>query len=308
MPGTLAHVARLALRLRALRPDVVHTNSLKAGVYGTLAARAAGVPAIWHVRDRISDDYLPPQAARLLRRLIRRLPNGVIVNSDATLATLGPAGTSSWREVIPDTVLASPLPPGPKSVQTTFGMVGRIAPWKGQDLFLRAFAAAFPDAGARAVVVGTAMFGEEAYQLDLPMLAASLGIGERVEFRGFREDVWRELAGFDVLVHASRTPEPFGQVVLEGMAAGLPVIAPDEGGPAAMIVDRQTGRLFKSRDVDALAAAMLALQEDPAQREDLGVGAREAAARYHPDVAAARLEELYERVAGHGRRKSSRRG
>ena len=57
--GTARHVARLALRLRSLRPDVVHTNSLKAGVYGSLAARAAGVPVVWHVRDRIAEDYLP---------------------------------------------------------------------------------------------------------------------------------------------------------------------------------------------------------------------------------------------------------
>ena len=297
-PGTLAYIARLTLRLRALRPDVVHTNSLKAGVYGTLAARAVRVPAIWHVRDRISGDYLPAQALPVLRRLIGRLPRGVIVNSQTTLRTLGPAPRSgAWREVLPDAVIAPPVAQRPKSEQTTFGMVGRLAPWKGQDLFLRAFAAAFPDSQARAVIVGSAMFGEEGYERELPELAERLGIAERVEFRGFREDVWHELAGFDVLVHASRTPEPFGQVVLEGMAVGLPVIAPDEGGPSEMIVNRHSGRLFKSRDVYALAAAMVSLHEDPALRENLGTGARKAAAHYHPDVTAARLEALYARLA-----------
>ena len=110
------------------------------------------------------------------------------------------------------------------------------------------------------------MFGEEGYERELRALAESLGIAERVEFRGFREDVWPELASMDVLVHASVIPEPFGTVVLEGMAAGLAVIAADEGGPASVIADGETGRLFRSRDLDSLAAAMRALRRDPAER------------------------------------------
>jgi len=66
------------------------------------------------------------------------------------------------------------------------------------------------------VLVGTPMFGEEAYELELHALVGQLGIEGRVDFRGFREDIWRELASFDVLVHASVIPEPFGQVVLGG--------------------------------------------------------------------------------------------
>ena len=60
--ATMAYVARLATRLRQLQPDVVHTNSLKAGVYGSLVARLAGVPMIWHIRDRIDEGYLPHKA------------------------------------------------------------------------------------------------------------------------------------------------------------------------------------------------------------------------------------------------------
>ena len=325
--GTAAYVARLALRLRALRPDLVHTNSLKAGVYGSLAARAAGVPVVWHVRDRIAEDYLPRPAVRLVRGMVRHLPDGVLANSEATLDTLGAAGGSP-RWVLPDSVElpthtrgpatpgtthpGSPAAPGtthPRSATapgTTFGIVGRLAPWKGQDLFLRAFAAAFPDGDTRAVVVGTAMFGEESYERELPALAARLGLDGRVEFRGFREDVWAELAALDVLVHASVTPEPFGQVVLEGMAAGLPVIAPDEGGPAETIADGETGRLFRSRDAGALAAAMRALREDPAERGRLGANAQRAAERYHPDAVAARLEQVYERVVRQTGRRAPR--
>ena len=149
---------------------------------------------------------------------------------------------------------------GPMTSGAVFGMLGRIAPWKGQDLFLRAFAEAFPGGTERAVIVGTAMFGEEDYERELPALAAELGLDVRVEFRGFREDIWRELAALDVLVHASLTPEPFGQVVLEGMAAGLPVLAPDEGAPAGSPLTRSM----------ALRAAEKDLGEDAQSRAGAG--------------------------------------
>jgi glycosyltransferase involved in cell wall biosynthesis len=295
---TLAYIARLTMRLRALAPDVVHTNSLKAGVYGSIAAKVAGIPLVWHVRDRIAADYLPAPAVRLVRALIRHLADGVIANSAATLDALPAAVRGELTWIIPGSVEASPLPRPRASDVTTFGMLGRIAPWKGQDLFLRAFAAAFPDGTERAVIVGAAMFGEESYAQELHALAADLGIAERVEFRGFREDVWPELAALDVLVHASVIPEPFGTVVLEGMAAGLAVLAADEGGPASVIADGENGRLFRSRDLDSLATEMRALRDDPHERERLGAAAQGAAARYHPDAIAQALERVYEQLLG----------
>src|SRR6185437_10057409 len=292
---TLLYTLRLARRLRRISPDLVHTNSLKAGVYGAAAARLAGVPVVWHLRDRIAEDYLPRSATLVLRRLVPRLAAGVVANSQATLDTLGPRmAARSW--VIADSVELSPLSPGAAAPGTVFGMLGRVAPWKGQDLFLRAFAAAFADGEERAVIIGTAMFGEEDYERSLPRLAQELGIAERVEFRGFREDIWRELASLDVLVHASLIPEPFGQVVLEGMAAGLPVLAPDEGGPAEVIEDGRTGVLFAGRDTHALASAMQALAADEGRRRSLGAAAREALAAYRPQAVAERLEQAYEQI------------
>ncbi len=300
--STLAYIARLTLRLRQLRPDLVHTNSLKAGVYGSLAAHAAGIPVVWHLRDRIAPDYLPRPAIRLVRELVARMADGVVANSAATLDTLaaGAHDRGPMNRVIPDSVEPSPYPRRRDSPATTFGIVGRIAPWKGQDLFVRAFAAAFPsDTGAgRAVIVGAPLFGEEGCAQQLRELIARLGLTERVQLRGFREDVWSELARIDVLVHASVIPEPFGQVVLEGMAAGLPVIAPDEGGPAEVIADGETGRLFAARSVDALAAAMRALNDDPQACERLGSAARRSIEAYHPARLGEQLEQVYADVLG----------
>jgi glycosyltransferase involved in cell wall biosynthesis len=194
----------------------------------------------------------------------------------------------------------SPYPRKPNAPTTTFGIVGRIAPWKGQDLFVRAFAAAFPTGAERAVIVGAQLFGEERCERELRALITRLGLAERVELRGFREDVWSELARIDVLVHASTIPEPFGQVVLEGMAASLAVIAPNEGGPAEVIADGETGRLFTPRSVDALAATMRALSADPRARERLGSAAQRSIEAFHPVRVGERLEAVYEQVLQRG--------
>ena len=161
--GSATYTVRIARRLRAIRPDLVHTNSLKAGVYGGFAARCAGVPQVWHVRDRIAPDYLPPQAVVVIRFLISKLATGCIANSQATLRTVGTPGRAVvLTSDVPEVSERDPTAPLPdRHGPTVVGMVGRLAPWKGQDVFLRAFAQAFPGGAQRAVIVGSAMFGDE---------------------------------------------------------------------------------------------------------------------------------------------------
>ena len=198
--------------------------------------------------------------------------------------------------VLPEVLSDVPVPVRRGGGPLTFGVVGRIAPWKGQDVFLRAFARAFGQGDERAVIVGGALFGEDDCARELPRLADALGVGNRVEFRGHRPNVWEELSRIDVLVHASVTPEPFGQVIIEGMAAGVPVIAAHAGGPAEILSHDVTGILYEPGNVDELANAMWRMR-DPGLRRRLSAAAREALTPYSPSVVAAQLEELYERVA-----------
>jgi glycosyltransferase involved in cell wall biosynthesis len=179
-------------------------------------------------------------------------------------------------------------------------MLGRLTPWKGQEVFLRAFAEAFPESGPTASLVGAALFGEHDYEQHLRELVVQLGIAERVSFRGFRSDVFEELADADVLVHASIIAEPFGQVVIEGMAAGLPVIATRGGGPEEVIVHGETGLLVPPADVEALAEALRNLAGDPKLRRDLGERGRIAADDYRTDRAAAQMRAVYQQLLSGG--------
>jgi glycosyltransferase involved in cell wall biosynthesis len=172
-------------------------------------------------------------------------------------------------------------------------MSGRLAPWKGQDVFIRAFAAAFPDGSEEAWVVGGSLFGEQDYERSLVELVKSLGMGERVHLLGFRDDALQLVADSDVAVHASITPEPFGLVVIEAMALGTPVVASDAGGPSETITHGVDGILVPAGDISALAKALQLLAADPALRDKLARSARRAAASYSPTLIARALESVY---------------
>jgi glycosyltransferase involved in cell wall biosynthesis len=163
-------------------------------------------------------------------------------------------------------------------------------------VFLDAFSRAFEPGTATAVVIGCAMFGEEAYADGLRDLARRLGVEQDVEWRGFRDDVAAELARLDILVHASTTPEPFGQVIVEGMAAGLPVIATAAGGPLEIIRSGHDGILVPPGDPEPLARALRSLADDPDGRRVIGEQARRSSRRFSPEEACRRVLDVYAAV------------
>ncbi len=307
----LGAVLRYAWRLRRLlrerRVDVLHANSLKAGVYGCLAARLAGVPSIWHVRDRIAEDYLPRPAVWAVRLATVLLPTRVLTNSRATKSTLSPRlarllGRSAVLapEPVPDPIDTTGIVPADRTAEDDgvfrVALVGRFSPWKGQLVAVRAFAAADLGPDARLALIGAAMFGEDEYEREVRAEIRRLGLEDRVELPGFVSDVLGALRSVDVLVHSSTIPEPFGQVVLEGLAAGVPVVATREGGPGEIITDRVDGLLYPAGDVAALAAALCDVNGDDGLRARLVKAGRVRVEDYAPGVVGAAVTAVYDQV------------
>lgn len=335
--ATMAHVWRLSRFIRGHQIDLVHTNSLKADVIGGLAAKLAGKPLIWHVRDRIADDYLPPNVGRLFRLLCRVIPDYVLANSAATLRTVvapgvgGPspepdgtvsttrpssaadrqsANTESARAarpiraaVVHDGVQgaggrAHPRAPTDRNAFCRIGLVGRISRWKGQHVFLRAAALVrdqFPL--TRFQIIGAPLFDEQGYEREVRELVTALSLGHSVEFTGFRSDVAELIAGLDILVHASITGEPFGQVVIEGMAAGKPVVATRGGGIPEIVVDGVTGVLVPMGDATAMARAICRILADPEAGREMGRrGCERVAAQFTIQHTARRVAAVYDEV------------
>lgn len=280
---TIQFCHRLNRWIAARKFDLIHTNSLKADIIGGIAGRLAGVPVIWHVRDRISEDYLPPGAARMFRWLARKIPDRIITNSAATRRTLGKDGgraasvvysgtTSDGIQVVHDgTNMQDDLSDAVYNAESTIAIVGRIAPWKGQHIFLQAAALIVKRIPfVKFFIVGCPLFGEQKYEQELRQLCSSLNLDQHVVFTGFREDVSAFMAKMDVIVHASITGEPFGQVVIEAMAVGKPVVATNGGGIPEIVVHGKTGLLIPMNDAAAMAAAIASLIQDPALARNMG--------------------------------------
>jgi glycosyltransferase involved in cell wall biosynthesis len=147
--------------------------------------------------------------------------------------------------------------------------VGRLDWWKGHDLFIKAIGELrkrWPN--LRAVIVGDCGPTRRSadYSEQLRKTVAQLGLQQAVVFAGLRLDIPSVMAASDVLVHSATEPEPLGRVIMEGMAAGRPVIATAAGGVKEIIQDRETGLLVPPGSTDAIVDAIELLLHDPLLR------------------------------------------
>jgi glycosyltransferase involved in cell wall biosynthesis len=166
------------------------------------------------------------------------------------------------------------------------GLVGRLQSWKGQDRLLHA-QALLRDRGhsVHTLIVGGDAYGfSSRYAESLPPLVSQLGLNDAVTLTGQVPDAGLYIDQMDILVNAS-DPEPFGIVLLEGMARGVAVVAVDSGGPAEFIEHRRTGLLARSGEPGALADALEPLLSSPALRDEIGRAGRERFMRDFTDVA-----------------------
>ncbi|MFC4139879.1 MULTISPECIES: glycosyltransferase family 4 protein [unclassified Microbacterium] len=276
--GALGIGTRLLVQAAATRTDpavrsgdLIVANTTRSAGYAALALTGSRRPLVVHLRDRIDVESLGGFGHRLMTRIVLPRADGVIANSQATLATAAPY-------LRPDAVGAAiPSPsglrprmrgirrPGPLRI----GMLARIDPWKGQELLLDAFALAFGKGDEQLILAGGAPFGHEAFAESLRARAEELGLGDRVLMPGHVSDVDGALDDWDIAVQYSLRPEPLGQNVLQALAAGTTVVAADEGGPVEWVQHERNGLLVPARDERALAATLRRLADDPALRARL---------------------------------------
>ncbi|MDL5158998.1 glycosyltransferase [Actinomycetospora termitidis] len=269
------------------------------------AARITGTPDVVTVHTMGPN---PPGGRCLPRHVVETLAStrALVVLSQGHERYLGAAegvGSRPWRSapvhVIPNGVTVPP-PPGrhsPDAVREELGLgmddvviatVGRLVPEKDHDTLLRAFAKLAVDhPRARLVVVGAGP-----REGALRLLAAHLGVDDRVLLTGGRTDVVRLLPAFDVFALSSRT-EAFPLAVVEAMHAGLPVVATNCGAVADLVTDGVNGHLVAVGDEAALADRLGGLLRDPAARTALGARSRDRAEAEFTDTA---MAERYTRL------------
>ncbi|HEY5997798.1 MAG TPA: glycosyltransferase family 4 protein [bacterium] len=302
----IARQPRIGRIIREVRPDLVHLNNGYSGMHDwMLACRLNGLRIIAHDRGTscpcslrtrmlvrlldavicVSESFRDNAVRQGLRVPFYRVYNGL----DVHVSSLKHADTSSAE-------VRRSL--GVSEGRVVLGMVGNILRWKGQAVVLRALRTIVrnhPDVVC--VFVGDVPRGEEEYKRELEEYVLAHGLQDHVVFAGYRKDVADVLQTVSVLVHASISPEPFGRVILEGMAAGKPVVGTDAGGAAEIIVNGQTGLLVPMDDAPALAEALDSLLRDPARAIEMG---RRGRRRVIEDFSAARMvgetERVYDKV------------
>jgi glycosyltransferase involved in cell wall biosynthesis len=265
-PACAMQQARFASDMVTSGFDVVHAYSFYGNVFAIPPARLARVPVvIASIRD--CGPYLTPLQQRV-QRVVCRLADCVLVNATAVKNWLVAGGYDGSRVAVvrngvdvhrfmhtPD-VAAIRAELGVSADAPVVGVVSRLVPLKGLEEFLLAagtISASFPD--ARFVIVGEATPGGSGYEAGLRTLAQSLGLGDRVVFAGRRTDIPEVLAAFSVAVLPSLS-EALSNVLLESMAAGVPVVATTVGGTQEVVTDSDTGLLVPPSDPAAIASAV----------------------------------------------------
>lgn len=267
------------------RPDLVYVNSL-VSLAAALAARRRRIPCVWHVRELFEDVEgemkVPPLAGKgLVRRVLAACADHVVLNSEAVRDNVLGAGWRRSCSVVHNAV-------GDRFFQTSascqesrdalglpqdeliVGVPGTLRPMKGHDFFIDA-AARLVERGTRCRFVVTGD-GERHYVEGLRQQMTRLGVADRIDMLGSISLMPEFYRACDLVCVPSRA-EPFGRVVVEAFASGVPVVASAVGGIRETVENGKTGLLVEFGDVSGLAAAMQLLLDDAPLRRTLAAAA-----------------------------------
>lgn len=301
--GRLAAVAT-DLLWRAADLDLLHANSLAAAVAAVPWRWLSGRPVLWHVRDlRLSP--------RLVTWLSRQL-DGCLAISRAVASHLRELGVEPARiRLLPNA--AEPAGPRPTGSRAALGLsdadevvlaAGQFVPWKGfAHLLLAVHRLAAERPNLKLVLAGADRFGEDRDYVDACLRRLAALLPGRVLWPGWSAALPELMAVADLFVLPSEG-EPFGRVLLEAAAAGLPVVATVPGGPADIVLPGRTGWLVPWGAPGRLAVAISHALEQPAERRRaMGMAAAELLTRRFGVVYQQKeLARLYRKVlSGAGR-------
>jgi len=285
--------------VRKFRPDFIHSNTSIIFI-PSIVSWIFRVPHIWHIRESFSEfgvigdiykRYMGWRADKIIavstpiadqfmgmdRKKVVVIYNG-FTKDEFTSPSLEETDDFIQKYQLKDKLVV--------------GLVGRIKyVRKGQEFLVKAAASLrkkWPD--VRYLIVGSPFPGNEKHLINLQKLIKDLNVFDIVFVTGEVEKITVAYSAFDISVLASGLPEPFGGVVIESMAMGIPVIGTSIGGTVEQIKNNVTGFLVAPRDVNELASALEVLYADVSLRVKMGEAGRE---RFNRKFT---FEPFYERI------------
>jgi glycosyltransferase involved in cell wall biosynthesis len=304
--GSLGVVAHLCDWLVSNDVDLVHTHSYRPNLQGRLAAvplRDAGLRIVAHYHNRY-DDKWAKEGTRTLERRLTAATDRVVACSHAAgehvreslgvpaerLAVI-PNGVDRERFAAPADRAAARAALGIEDDRPVVALVGRISEEKGQDDYVRAAPGVVAEhPGALFLIVGST--AKDAAAAPLRDLARAGGVEDAVRFTGYVDDMPALYAAIDVLAAPSRW-EGFGLMLVEAMAAGVPIVA-SAAGAIPEVVGDGPALLVPPREPAALGAAIRRVLSDPDAARAMAAAGRERATAFSWDRSAERLEAVYD--------------
>jgi glycosyltransferase involved in cell wall biosynthesis len=285
--------------------SVLHTNSIFSHLIGAAVARRAKVPCVWHLQDIVAVD----SGLGLFRRALRaaaRSTTFIVCISKAVARQLEDAGLEKRIRVVYNGIDTGHfIPEGGTPHRSAWtgenyamvvGQVGRLTPWKGQEMLIAlARSAQAEQLPIRFVIVGQDSFGLPGYRARLQKLVQTHGLGDRVLFVDWQSDMPGVYRSLDLLVHPTVEPEPFGLVLAEAMACGMPIVYFDHGGAGEVVGAPEAGIAVKPGDIPSLWQAVKWVYTNRDQAVGMGQRARaRAVSRFDLNRFAAEMLDVYE--------------
>lgn len=296
-PSRLKRIQRLSRTLRQLEPDLA-VSMLSPGVT-TVACELNSVPVVhwlqapWSRRTATGDDQVTRAFSRSAFRALARRSAGILGTAPGVLDECRSMGISASKlHLLPNGLVLPPFPTRQNSRRAVAKIVtvARLEPPKRHDLLLDAIASLLPDRAVELTIVGSGRL-EEALQEH----ARRLGLADAVRFTGFVRDPAAHISSADVFV-LSTSYEGFGNVLVEALACGVPIVASDVPyGPRFILDAVPRARLVKAGSAEALAAGLTAAL-DRTPREEDRLQARRRAEDFAVHRVAGRFQEIVERI------------
>ena len=306
---------------RRLRADLVHANTPRAGLMGSIARLLGGPPLVVRAHEALPPSPLGHQ----VRRVLGHSASAVLTVSKEVARSFNqgldrPPATHVYNGVDlhrfdPARVSAAGarrelgIPAG----AALLGQVAQITPWKGQDTSIRALAQLRREGiDAHLLLVGEVAFSgrgvrydNEGFLRDLHALVARHELTDRVHFLGQRDDVPGLLKEMDLSLLPS-WDEPFANVMLESMAMRTPLLVSDVGGGPELVEDGVSGRLLAPKRPEVWAGAIRELLGDRPSLELMGERAREVTGEFSAEAHVRAMLRAYEIVLQQGEQDPAR--
>ncbi len=289
-PWTIAALFRAGKILSGLlalhRIDLIHSYAPRNNILAARAARQKGIPVIWHERNLLWGCETD------VTRLLVNVPDAVICNSRAVARRFEHRGAlpGNVRVILNGVDLMYFTSPQDRAAakrvlglegKKIVGLVSNLNARKGVRTFLETASLICRGRQDIHFVVVGGDHGGAGQMAVLQRGAWEMGLGSRVTFTGFQNDVRPYLAAFDVTAHVTEK-EACSRAILESMAMGVPVVSWCDGGNPELIEDGHSGSLVPTGENPVFASRVVALVDNDGERERMGAAAR------------ARVEKLFD--------------